>query len=199
MADGETADDLIADYLILDSLRRRMRAMHSLYRDAAASMEIEHVNHLGDHGGLPIAFSWFHIVNMIDASFMLLTGASPIWDADWAARVGIGIDDHGKHRTHDEMREQRIGDLAAMVAYQEAVFARTEAWLDDIDPSELTRLVIAHPLPPMIASTFSARVAGEEGITVLDGVECWIYQHGMRHMGEIEYVRGTLGLGGMTS
>ena len=193
------AEHLTADDFILDSLRRRMRAMHSLYRDAAATMDLDHVNHRGDHAGLPIAFSWFPLVNMIDASVMLLTGATPIWDADWAGRVGIGIDDHGKHGTHDEMLGQRIGDLAAMVEYQEAVFARTEAWLDDLDPAELTRVVIAHPLPPMIASTFSARVAGEVGITVLDGVECWIYQHAMRHMGEIEYVRGTLGLGGMTS
>jgi hypothetical protein len=63
----------------------------------------------------------------------------------------------------------------------------------------LSRVVIPRPFPPQIASTFSARVAGEQGITVLDGVECWISQHGLRHMGEIEYVRGTLGLGGMTS
>ncbi|MEY2974393.1 MAG: hypothetical protein RIR49_813 [Actinomycetota bacterium] len=189
--------------LILDSLRRRMRAMHSLYRDAAASMDLEHVNAPLDHGGprpgLPIAFSWFHIVNMIDASFMLLTGAAPIWDASWAERVGLGIDDHGKHRTHDEMLDQQIADLGAMIEYQEAVFTRTEAWLEALDPAELSRVVVAHPLPPMIASTFSARVAGDAGITVLDGVECWIYQHAMRHMGEIEYVRGALGLAGMTS
>jgi hypothetical protein len=42
-------------------------------------------------------------------------------------------------------------------------------------------------------------VAGEQGITVLDGWECWIYQHGLRHMGEIELARGLVGLGGMTS
>ena len=42
-------------------------------------------------------------------------------------------------------------------------------------------------------------VAGEEGVTVLDAIECWWYQHGMRHMGEIELARGLVGLGGMTS
>jgi hypothetical protein len=54
-------------------------------------------------------------------------------------------------------------------------------------------------LPPQVASTFSARVAGEQGITVLDAVECWMYQHALRHMGEIELARGLVGLGGMTS
>ena len=187
------------DSLILDSLRRRMAALHSLYRDAASTMDLEHVNHRGAHDGLPIAFSWFHIINMMDASFMLLSGDAPIWNTEWADRVGIGIDDHGKHRTHDEMLDQRIADMNAMIEYQEAVFERTELWLAQLDPVELERVVIPRPFPDMIASTFSARVADEVGITVLDGLECWIYQHGMRHMGEIEYARGTLGLGGMTS
>ena len=35
--------------------------------------------------------------------------------------------------------------------------------------------------------------------TLLDATECWIYQHGLRHMGEIELARGLVGLGGMTS
>jgi hypothetical protein len=79
------------------------------------------------------------------------------------------------------------------------VFGRTEVWLGQLDVSDLDRLVIPRPFPPQIASTFSARVAAEEGITVLDGIECWLYQHGMRHMGEIELARGFVGLNGMTS
>jgi len=189
----------VTDDLVLDSLRRRLSALHSLYRDAAATMDVDQVNHVRAPGDLAIAFSWFHILNMMDASFMLLTGAAPLWDATWQQRVGMAVDDHGKHRTHAEMSAQRVGDMEALIAYQEAVFARTEAWLDGLSASELSRVVIPRPFPPQIASTFSARVAGEQGITVLDGVECWIYQHGLRHMGEIEYVRGTLGLGGMTS
>jgi len=109
------------------------------------------------------------------------------------------INDHGKHRTVDEMVHQRIGDYEAYIDYQRAVFARTHAHLAAIDASELDRVVIPHPFPPQIASTYSARVAGPQGITVLDGFECWIYQHGLRHMGEIELARGLVGLNGMTS
>lgn len=189
----------MADALILDSLRRRMRAMHSLYEDALESMTLDHVNHFEREGVVPIAFCLFHITNMIDASFMLMTGAMPIWNDEWSARVGMAIDDHGKHRTVDEMINQRIGDYDAFKAYQRTVFARTEAWLDDLDPAELDRVIITRPFPPQIASTYSARVAGPQGITLLDATECWIYQHGLRHMGEIELARGLVGLGGMTS
>jgi hypothetical protein len=189
----------MSNTVALESLRRRMRAMHSLYHDATATMTVEQVNHTERNGVVPIAFSLFHIVNMIDASFMLMTGATPIWNDEWATRVGMSINDHGKHKTVDEMVHQRIGDYPAFIDYMNAVFSRTEAWLDDVDPADLDRVVIGRPFPPMIASTYSARVAGEAGITVLDAAECWIYQHGLRHMGEIEHARGLVGLTGMTS
>jgi hypothetical protein len=173
--------------------------MHSLYFDAVETMNVEQVNHFEREGVLPIAFSLFHITNMIDAAFLLMTGLAPIWDGVWQERVGMAIGDHGKHRSVEEMVHQRIGDYDEFQAYQRAVFGRTEAWLEALDPSELTRLVVPRPFPPQIASTYSARVAGPEGITLLDATECWIYQHGLRHMGEIELARGLVGLGGMTS
>ncbi len=185
--------------LLLDSLRRRMRTMHSLYYQAVDTMGPEHVNHFEREGVLPIAFSLFHYTNMEDACFMAITGIAPLWNDDWQARVQMTIDDHGKHRTVDEMIHQRIGDFDAFKAYQRAVFDRTEAPLDAIDPADFTRVLIARPFPPMVASTYSARCAGPDGVTVLDGFECWLYQHGLRHMGEIELARGLVGLGGMTS
>jgi hypothetical protein len=136
---------------------------------------------------------------MQDSAFAIISGQDTIWDASWQARVQMAVDDHGKERTVDEMVHQRIGDYAAFGDYQRAVFARTEAWLAELDPSELTRVIVPRPLPPVVAETFSARVAGDEGITVLDALECWIYQHGLRHMGEVELARGLVGLGGMTS
>jgi hypothetical protein len=173
--------------------------MHSLYADAVATMGPEHVNHFEREGVLPIAFSLFHYTNMQDVSFAVISGGPVLWDAGWQARVGMAIPDHGKARTVAEMVHQRIGDYTAFREYQRAVFARTEEWLESVEGDELTRVIIPRPLPPVVADTFSARVAGDEGITVLDALECWIYQHGLRHMGEIELARGLVGLGGMTS
>lgn len=189
----------MSDDLILDSLQRRMKAMHSLYHQAVSTMNLEHVNHFEREGVLPIAFCLFHITNMIDASFMLMTGTPPIWNDEWQARVGMTVNDHGKHKSVDEMVHQRIGDYGTFQEYMRAVFTRTEEWLEQLEPAELSRVVIPRPFPPQIASTYSARVAGDVGITLLDATECWIYQHGLRHMGEIELARGLVGLGGMTS
>ena len=185
--------------LLLDSLERRMRTMHGLYYQAVGSMGLEHVNHFERDGVLPIAFSLFHYTNMEDVCFAVITAGQPVWNAGWQDRVQMAIDDHGKHRTVEEMIHQRIGDFDEFCAYQREVFDRTESWIAQVELTEMERLLIPRPFPPTVASTYSARVAGEEGITVLDATECWLYQHGLRHMGEIELARGLVGLGGMTS
>jgi hypothetical protein len=189
----------VSDQVGLDSLRRRLRALFSLYEEAVATMSAEHVNAQVVPGALPIAFSLFHYLHLQDASMIPVSGTAPIWDASWEARVRPAIADHGKEKTPDEMQAQRIDGWDQLPAYMDAVFARTEGFVARIQPEDLQRIVISRPLPPQVASTFSARVAGPEGLTVSDALECWIYQHGLRHMGEIEYVRGVLGLGGLTS
>lgn len=176
-----------------------MHTMHGLYYQAVESMDLSHVNHFEREGVLPIAFSLFHYTNMQDASFMMITGIAPVWNDEWQQRVQMTINDHGKHKTVDEMIHQRIGNYEAFKQYQRTVFDRTEEYLANIDPADFTKVLIARPFPPMIASTYSARCAGPEGVTVLDGFECWLYQHGLRHMGEIELARGLVGLQGMTS
>ncbi|MBM3662652.1 MAG: hypothetical protein FJW94_07145 [Actinobacteria bacterium] len=185
--------------VLLDSLRRRMRAMHSLYHDATATMTLDQVNHVEREGVLPIAFSLFHYTNMEDVGFMVLSGEAPIWNDEWQARVQMAINDHGKERTVEEMVHQRVGNYEELCAYQRIVFDRTESWLDTLIGPELDEILVPRPLPPVVANTYSARVAGPEGIRRLDGIECWLYQHGLRHMGEIELARGFVGLGGMTS
>ncbi|HUW04374.1 MAG TPA: DinB family protein [Acidimicrobiales bacterium] len=184
---------------IVDSLHRRLGAMHSLYHDACTSMTIDQVNHFEREGVLPIAFSLFHFINMEDATFMAISGIPPIWNEEWEARVQPAISDHGKERTVDEMVAQRIGDYDAFQAYMAEVFGRTEAWVAEQEADSLDRVIVGRPFPDQVANTYSARVAGEVGITALDALECWIYQHGLRHMGEIEHARALVGLGGMTS
>ena len=185
--------------LALDSLRRRMRVMHSLWEDAVATMDLEHVNHVEREPVLPIAFSLFHFVQIEDGSATMLGAGPMVFDDSWADRMGLKIADHGKHKTVDEMVHQRIGDYDAFKDYMDAVFAKTERWLAELDATTLTDVIVAPPYPPMIATTYSARVGGDAGITRLDATECWIYQHGLRHMGEIEHARALVGLEGMTS
>jgi hypothetical protein len=184
---------------ILDSLDRRMCAMHALWLEATADMDTEKTNHVERAGVLPIAFSLFHHANLQDITLIRLGGPAPVWNEEWANRMKLGVADHGKERTVDEMMHQRIGDYEAFRDYQRTVFETTETWLHAMDPDSLAEVIQTRPLPDFLANTFSARAAGDAGITRWDGIECWLFQHGMRHMGELEHARALVGLGGMTS
>ena len=199
MDEGRGAAEGGSGSIALDSLRRRMRAMHSLWEDAVSTMDLEQVNYVEREPVLPIAFSLFHFVQIEDGSATMLGAGPMVYDEDWAQRMGLAIADHGKARTVEEMLGQRIGDYGAFREYMGRVFDKTESWLAALEPAALDEVVVARPFPPQIASTYSARVAGEAGVTRLDGTECWIYQHGLRHMGEIEHARALVGLHGMTS
>ena len=173
--------------------------MHSLYYDACSTMGLEQVNHVERDGVLPIAFSLVHQVLIEDGSLLFAGGTAPIVNEQWLSRMGLAINDHGKAKTVDEMMHQRFGDFEAFLEFQGLVFRATESFIETVDPDTWNDIIIPYPYGPGIDHTFSSRVGGQSGISRSDALECWVYQHGLRHMGEIEHARALVGLGGMTS
>jgi hypothetical protein len=186
-----------ADYR--SSLVRRLAAVHSLYVDACATMTLEQVNTVTHATTLPIAFSLVHQVLLEDASVVFAGGPAPQFNDEWALRIGLGVNEHGKEKSVTEMMHQRIDDFDELKAFQQLVFRATECYVASIDPLTFNDVLLRPPYGDAIANTFSARVGGDEGITRSDALECWIYQHALRHMGEIEHARSLVGLEGMTS
>ena len=187
------------DFDYRSSLSRRLGAVHSLYYEACATMDLEQVNRVVVPGVLPIAFSLVHQVLIEDGSVVFVGGPVPQMSEAWAARMGLAINDPGKEKSVAEMMHQRIGDYQAFLELQRLVFDATEQFVAAIDPSTFADVIVAFPYGPALAQTFSARVGGDAGITRSDAIECWIYQHALRHMGEIEHARALVGLTGMTS
>lgn len=189
----------LMDFDYRSSLSRRLRAVHSLYYEACDTMDLERVNRVAVPGVLPIAFSLVHQLLIEDGSVVFLGGPVPQMSESWATQMGLAINDPGKERTVEEMMNQRIGDFEAFREFQLLVFCATEEFVINIDPATFSDVVVAYPYGPTLAQTFSARVGGDQGITRSDALECWIYQHALRHMGEIEHARALVGLSGMTS
>ncbi len=182
-----------------DSLSRRLGAVHRLYREACATMDLEQVNAVAAPTTLPIAFSLVHQLLIEDLSRALCGGPAPLCEPAALAPLRLGVHDHGKERPVEEMMAQRIGDYDAFRALQERVFSATEAYVVAVAPTSLDEVLVAAPYPEQLAHTFSALVGAERGITRSDALECWVYQHALRHLGEIEHARSLVGLGGMTS
>lgn len=162
-------------------------------------MNVAQVNHVERDGVLPIAFSLVHQVLIEDGGLVFAGGPLPQFNTDWAEKMDLAIPDHGKAKTVEEMMTQRIGNYAEFLFFQRLVFDATEEFVASMDPESLADIVVPYPYGPGIENTFSARVGAEGGISRSDALECWIYQHGLRHMGEIEHARALVGLGGMTS
>jgi hypothetical protein len=150
---------------------------------------------------LPIAFSLSHYMRSQDQAISgPFLRERTLWDAgEWAKKVGVSVDRLGREESVDEMQHIRFADFDAWKAYQSAVIARTNDVLAKTTQDELSE-VLAPKLPPNMQNIFCAMVIGHEApLRKLEVVECFIYQHGLRHMGEIEHGRALVGLPGMTS
>ena len=187
--------------MFLQSLRNRIRALNTIWERAISDMTLDQVNHHEREGVLPVAFSFSHFMRAQDQSISgpFLRGPM-LWETGgWAEKIGVTVDALGREETVEEMQAQRFADLDAWKAYQTAVIARTDSVLDTITPEMLSEVLIPQ-LPPNMQNIFCGIVVGPGNpIRKLEVLECFIYQHGLRHMGEIEHGRALVGLGGMTT
>jgi hypothetical protein len=187
--------------VFVDSLRNRIRAMNTLWERAVSDLTLEQMNHHERTGVLPMAFSFSHYLRNQDVSISgPFLHESPIWiSGGWAGKIGVSVDAFGREETVEEMEQLRFADLDAWKDYQAQVIARTSVVLDTITPEILGEVLIPK-LPPALQNIFCAIVIGPDApLRKLEVLECFIYQHGLRHMGEVEHGRALVGLRGMTS
>jgi hypothetical protein len=183
------------------SLRNRIRAMNTLWERAASDLTLEQMNHHERAGVLPMAFSFSHYIRAQDQSISgPFLREQPLWvGGGWAAKIGVSVDALGREETIEEMDTLRFGDIDAWRAYQAEVLARTAGVLATVDEAVLGE-VLMPTLPPNMQNIFCAIVIGPDApLRKLEVLECFVYQHGLRHMGEVEHGRALVGLQGMTS
>ena len=178
------------------SLAERVSAMHRLWDFLTADLAAEHVNHFERAGVLPIAFSLTHAVTNEDGSVARLLGGDFLWDAH-AERVGLSGKLPRRGTPMEEAERTRIGSIDAWRAYQRAVHARTERAISE---APLERLAERHEVTPQaLKGGFLELLVGTpERVRVMDALEAWVYQHGIRHAGELEHARALAGLQGVT-
>lgn len=187
--------------MFVNSLRNRIRAMNILWERALSDMSLDQFNHHEREGVLPIAFSFSHYIKAQDQSVSgVFLKEPPLWvTGGWAPKTGISIDKLGREETVEEMQHLRIEDLVAWREYQEQVIARTSQALETITP-ELLSDVVFPQLPPHMQNIFCGLVIGPGNpLRKLEILECFVYQHGLRHMGEVEHGRALVGMTGLTS
>jgi hypothetical protein len=186
--------------LFITSLRNRVRAMNTLWERAAHEMTPAQVNHHERPGVLPIAFSFSHVMRVQDEAISThFFGEQALWVQDsWARRIGVSVDRSGRGEPVGEMERLQFADFDAWRAYQSAVVARTARALEGLTEEDLAAVAIPL-LPAAMEGSYCSLVVGMGNpVRKLDVLECFVYQHGLRHMGEVEHGRAFVGLGGMT-
>jgi len=178
------------------SLEDRVSAMHRLWDFLTADLTAEHANHLERPGVLPIAFTLAHAISNEDRSIATLLGGEPLWDSH-ADRVGLSGKLPRRGTPMEEAERTRIRDIDAWRVYQRAVFDRTER---AIAGASLDRLAERHEIAPQaLKGGFLELLVGTpDRVRVMDALEAWVYQHGIRHVGELEHARALVGLKGVT-
>jgi hypothetical protein len=183
-----------------ERLTKRVAIMHQFWDAAISDLTTEQMNHRERPGVLPIAFSLLHYVPGEDRNVSLYLYDSPmIWESrGWGQRIGGNVPPVRRGTPVDIAESAQIGDGAEWIAYQREVFARTESALQE-RANEAYDLIVHEDIPDQIKGSFVGMMAEPDGpICLGDVVEGFVFQHGMRHLGEIEHARSLLGLQGVS-
>ncbi len=168
----------------IDFIRAGLRQMHSAYNDAIADLTPEQVHWRANDNGLPIAFILWHYVRTEDNVIQfVLQRKSTVWlDAGWDAKFGLDRIAQGTGMSLQAAQNLRIGSQDDWQQYMCAVWQATEEFLASKDDAYLQEKTTVKPLGEM---------------AVLNAIGNMCLTHGFTHLGEIQHLRGLLGLRGM--
>ena len=177
-----------------------MAAAHALWQQGVSDLTAEHVNHFERADVLPIAFTLMHFVVGEDRNVArYLDADSLIWDAQgWATRVGLIGEPPVRGTPMADAERIRLGDMDAWRAYQTAVFARTERALATLPLGRFAEKAMDRPPADKLKGAFIALLVPDGEIRVSDVCEAYLFQHAVRHLGELEHARALVGLGGLS-
>lgn len=167
-------------------LRKSLRSMHVLLDKAVEGMTAEQFNFRPSEGGVSGFFSLWHYVRTEDNIVNWVVQKAPtVWlNGGYDEAFGLPKNSQGTGMTTGEANAVQVHDVPKWLEYQSKVWAATDSYLAGMSPEEFdSRRVTIKPLGEM---------------SLWDGLYGICLSHGYRHVGEIEYVRGVQGLGGLT-
>jgi len=179
---------------------RRIAAVHALWQEGVSDLTAEHVNHFERSAVLPIAFTLMHFVVGEDRNAAKYLGAGALlWDEqEWAKRVGLVGEPPMRGTPMADAERIRLGDVDSWRVYQTAVFARTESALESLPIGRFSEKAMDRPPADKLKGAFIALLVPEGEILVSDVCEAYLFQHAVRHLGELEHARALVGLGGLS-
>ncbi|MCA9859050.1 MAG: DinB family protein [Thermomicrobiales bacterium] len=179
---------------------RQVRELHRLWSLSTGDLTAEQMNYRERDGVLPIAFTLLHYVRGEDRLICQAVLDEPtLWEAgDWQQRIGGNPLDVRRGTGIEEAETATIGNAATWNDYQRTVFAHTESVLASLS-DEAYEAEKYPTLPESYQASFVGRVVNEgEGVPLSVLLHSIIFQHGIRHLGELDHARALIGLKGVS-
>ena len=169
----------------LTFIRQQMQSLHNLLDRVTADLTEEQLHHVAGPGVQPIAFSLWHYVRTEDNIIQFVIQHRPtVWmEGGWPERLGLDARSQGTGMSDQDASNFRIASLDEFRRYMTAVWAATDAYLGGLSPEAVEGRVTIKPVGEM---------------SLIDALGGMCLTHGYRHLGEIEYARGLVGLKGAT-
>ena len=162
----------------VEYISNTLEFVHRALADARNGTD-EQLHFVPENGSHSIAWCLWHTTRIEDMLVNVrFRGGSPIWNEEWAERIGLPGDGFGHGQSDEEAQQVRITSMDAFKEYQETVFAETAAFLDTASEAGLEREVPAREGTESIGQAISLHMLG----------------HFNGHRGEINTLRGMQGL-----
>ena len=183
-----------------ERLTRRIGTMHRLWSAATSDLTAEHMNYRERAGVLPIAFSLLHYVVGEDRNVSTyLTDSPTLWESgNWEEPIGGNLPNVKRGTPVAIAEKTTIGNAAIWLDYQQQVFELTTTALLERSPGDYD-VIVLDSIPESMTGSFVGLTYGARGLVTLgDIIDGLVFQHGIRHLGEIEHARSLLGLQGVS-
>jgi hypothetical protein len=158
------------------------------------------MNYRERDGVLPITFTLLHYVRGEDRLICAAVLKEPtLWEAGgWQERIGGNPLDVRRGSKIEEAETASIGNSATWNDYQNTVFTHTESVLASMSDENFDADLFP-TLPDSFRESFLGKIVGEgEGVPLAALLEAIIFQHGIRHLGELDHARALIGLKGVS-
>lgn len=168
----------------IDFIRSSLKQMHATYDDSIADLTSDQLTWRANDKGHTISFVLWHYVRTEDNIIQFVLQRKPtIWmEGKWDEKFGLHATAQGTGMTLAEAQALRIEPKEEFLNYMKEVWAATDAYLAGKDDAYLAEKTTVKPL-------------GEMQIQNAIGNMC--LTHGFTHLGEIQHLRGLMGLKGM--
>ena len=160
-----------------DVLQDAIGRIRTLVRSAARDLGPDALAYRPAPEANSIAWLLWHLTRVQDSHLAEIIGDDQVWASGaWAGDLDRSPDpsDTGYGHTPDEVATVRPGGPDGLVAYHEAVAARTLAWLASVSEGELERIIDRSYDPPVSVGVRVTSVVSDN----------------LQHAGQAHYLRG---------